>query len=151
MPRRGRSCGPRGPSVARSMRSSRGTRPTEPPTAARCPRLVPTRWSWPPHGWFPPVAPVRSRGVRRVDERDDFLSRRRTAAIDECDRLAEHSLSVLLGIPDGRAGANELRGAAIESTDPVETADDVGHVAAEDPAVLVQLIDDDVAEVLEQT
>ena len=54
------------------------------------------------------------------------------------------------GVGDRRRAADEDGVGAVEAADAAQAADDVGDVAAEDAAVLVQLVDDDVAQVLEE-
>jgi hypothetical protein len=57
---------------------------------------------------------------------------------------------MFLWIGDGRRGANEARIAAVEAAQPLQPAQDVGDVAAEDAAVDVDLIDDNVLQPAEQ-
>ncbi len=53
-------------------------------------------------------------------------------------------------VPDGGRCADELRPRAVELAEPAESPEDVGHVGAVDPPQAVQLVDDHVAQVLEQ-
>ena len=53
-------------------------------------------------------------------------------------------------VPDGGRAADDDRLAAVVGADPEEATKDVGDVAAEYPAIRVQLVDDDDLELLEQ-
>ena len=59
--------------------------------------------------------------------------------------LLDDLLRQLSRVGDGSGAADEGGVGAVEGADPVEAPDHVGDVTAEDAAVLVQLIDDDVA------
>ena len=89
-------------------------------------------------------------GDRRVDDEDVLASRRRAVVVDQLDRRLEHALGELARVGDRGAGADEDRVGAVVGADPPQPADDVGDVAAEEPAVRVQLVDDDVLQVLEE-
>jgi len=87
---------------------------------------------------------------RRIVEADDAFSARRPTLIDQRHRPADQPLSVLLGVADRGRAADELRCASIELADAEQAAQHVREVRAEHPAVVVELVKDDVAEVLEQ-
>ena len=53
-------------------------------------------------------------------------------------------------IADRGRAQDELRSHPIESTDPLQATDDIGHMGTKDPAIGVHLIDDDKAQVLEE-
>ena len=55
-----------------------------------------------------------------------------------------------LRIGDGGGAADETRLGAVELADAAQAAQHVRHVAAVDAAVVVQFVDDDVAQVFEQ-
>src|SRR4029077_20721309 len=81
---------------------------------------------------------------RRVVEEHPTLASRRSAAVDERDVVfLEQSLRELARIPNRRRRADERRVRAVEIADSLEAADDVGHLAPEESAVGVELVDDD--------
>ena len=53
-------------------------------------------------------------------------------------------------VADGGRGAEQLRARAMKARDAEEAPEDVGDMRAEDPPVDVQLVDDDVAEILQR-
>ena len=77
------------------------------------------------------------RGAVPVDKRDVIL--------------LEQSLRKLERVADGRRGADELRMRPIEGAYPLEPADHVGDLAAEQTAIRVELIDDDELEAGKQS
>ena len=85
----------------------------------------------------------------RVPERDRPLGRRRGVAVDHRRRLAEQRLRKLRRVRDRRRREHELRLRPVRAGEPPEAAEDVRDVRAEDAAVDVRLVDDDVAEVRE--
>ena len=89
-------------------------------------------------------------GDRRVDDEDVLAAGRRAVVVDDGDRRLEDPLGKLPGIRDRGGGADEDRIRPVVGADPAQPADDVGDVAAEQPPVRVELVDDDVAQVLEQ-
>ena len=64
--------------------------------------------------------------------------------------LLDHLLGHLDRVGDRGRAEDELRRGAVEAGDPLQAAEDVGQVAAEDAAVVVELVDDDVFQVLEE-
>ena len=92
------------------------------------------------------------RGVddRRRVEDEILAAARRAVVVDERDRRLDHLLGHLGRVGDRRRAEDELRVGAVEPGDPPQPPQDVGQVAAEDAAVVVELVDDDVLEVLEQ-
>ena len=68
------------------------------------------------------------------------------AAVDELHRLFQQPLGQLLWIGNGGAGADKLGPAAVKSADALEATQHIGHVAAKDAAIGVQLVDDHVAQ-----
>ena len=89
-------------------------------------------------------------GDRRVDDEDVLAARRSAVVVDQLDRRLEDALGQLARVGDGGAGADEDGVGAVVAADAPQAADDVGDVAAEQAAVGVQLVDDDVLQVLEQ-
>ena len=79
-----------------------------------------------------------------------LLAGRRAVAVDDRDRAAGQDLRQLPGIADRRRAADDLRLAAVVGAQPKQPTEHVGHVAAEDAAVRVRLVDDDVAQLLEE-
>ena len=75
---------------------------------------------------------------------------RRAVVVDQLDRCLEDALGELARVGDRGAGADEDRVGAVVGADPPQAPDDVRDVAAEEPAVGVQLVDDDELQVLEE-
>jgi hypothetical protein len=78
------------------------------------------------------------------------LAARGAGLVDQLHRRLDEPLCQLLRVADGRGRGDEDRVAAVVRADALEPADHVGHVAAEHPAVGVQLVDHHVAQVLEE-
>ena len=87
---------------------------------------------------------------RRVVADEDLVARGRAVFRQLGHRLAGEASGKLAGIGDGGGGHDELRRGAVVAADPLEAPEHVGEVAAEHAAVRVQLVDHDVAEVLEE-
>ena len=86
---------------------------------------------------------------RRVPERDRPLGARRRVVADDRPRRAPSSARAeLAGVRDRRRGEQELRLGAVDPREPPQPPQDVRDVRAEDAAVDVRLVDDDVAEVV---
>ena len=75
---------------------------------------------------------------------------RSAVVVDQLHGRLEHALGELARVGDGGAGADEDRIRAVVVADAPQASHDVGDVAAEQAAVRVQLVDDDVLQVLEQ-
>ena len=86
----------------------------------------------------------------RVVEDDHLLAGGRAVLRDQPHGRPDETLRQLLGVGDRGRGADELRACSVVPTDALEPPEHVREVAPEDPAVRVELVDDDVAEVLEQ-
>ncbi len=86
----------------------------------------------------------------RVDEEEVLLAARRAALLDQLERPLGEPLGQLLRIGNRRRRAHEDRVGPVVAADAAQPPQHVREVAAEDPAVGVQLVDDDEAEVLEQ-
>ncbi len=86
---------------------------------------------------------------RRVED-EELLAARGAVIVDEGHRGLDHLRGHVDGIGDGCRAQNELRVGAVEIRDPFEPPQDVGQVAAEDAAVVVEFVDDDVLQVLEE-
>ncbi len=84
---------------------------------------------------------------RRVPERDRPLGARRCVVPDHGHVEAEQRPRELARVRDRRRGEQELRVGAVDPRDPAQAAEDVPDVRAEDAAVDVRLVDDDVGEV----
>src|SRR5947209_109568 len=74
-----------------------------------------------------------------------------TVAVDQRDRLLDHPGRELRRIFDGGGAADERRVRAVILTDALQPAHHIGNMAAEHAPVHVQLIDNDVFEVLEES
>ena len=86
-------------------------------------------------------------GERWVPERDRALGLGSAVVVDHGRLDAEQSLGQLAGVGDRRGGEQELRIGPVDAGEPPEPAKDVSNVGAEDAAVDVRLVDDDIAEV----
>ncbi len=86
----------------------------------------------------------------RIEHHHMPLALGRPAAIDDAEGAPGQGLRQLPGIADGRRAAHEARCRAVVGADAQQAAQDVGDMAAEDAAVGVRLIDDDVANLLEE-
>ena len=79
-----------------------------------------------------------------------LLAARRAVALDHGDLAADQALGQLLRVGDGGRAADEQRVGPVEAGDPLQAPQHVGHVAAEDAAVLVHLVHHHVAQVFEE-
>ena len=87
---------------------------------------------------------------RRVDEDEELLAARRAALVDQLERLLGEALGQLARVRDRRRRAEEHRVRSVVPADAAQPPQHVAQVAAEDAAIGVQLVDDHVAQVLEQ-
>ena len=87
---------------------------------------------------------------RRVVEHEVLLSPRRPVLAHLLQRDPGELGRELARIGDGGGAADELRLRPVEGGDAAQAPQHVGHVAAEDAAVLVDLVDHHVAQVLEE-
>ena len=85
-----------------------------------------------------------------VVEPDEALAAGRAVVVDEVDRAAGERGGVRGGVGDGGRAADEDGVAAVEAADALQPPQHVGDVRAEDASIAVQLVDDDVAQVLEE-
>ncbi len=76
----------------------------------------------------------------RVIEDEGLLGLRRPALIDERHLALQQVLGVLLGVCHRGRAADEHRVGPVEPADPLQPAEHVGQMAAEHPAVDVQLV-----------
>ena len=83
---------------------------------------------------------------RSLPAREHAFGARRTVVVDLLDRQAAQLARERAGIADRRAREAERRVRAVVLADPPEPAQHVRDVAAEDPALRVQLVDHDVAQ-----
>ena len=86
---------------------------------------------------------------RRVPERDRPLGPRRGVALDDREVDPDERPGELRRVRDRRRGEQELRVGAVDARHPAQAAQHVADVRAEDAAVDVRLVDDDVGEVRE--
>jgi hypothetical protein len=93
---------------------------------------------------------VSLRYDRRVDEDEEFLATWRAAALDEFERLLDQPLGKLFGIGNRRRRAQEDGIRSVVTADPTQPPQHVAQMAAEHAAIGMELVDDDVAEVLEE-
>ena len=85
----------------------------------------------------------------RVPERDRSFRPRRGVVAD-CRRVdAEERMRELAGVRDRRRGKQKLRLRAVHACQTPQAAEHVADVRAEDAAVHVRLVDDDVAQVVQ--
>ena len=73
-------------------------------------------------------------------------SARRTVVVDQVDWFFDQSFRQFLWIANGRRGKDELRPGPIKVCNPLESANDVGNVRAEDTAIGVGFINDDISQ-----
>ncbi len=90
---------------------------------------------------------VDERGV--VDQEVTFPARRRVL-IDQGHGRLDQARRQLGRVADRGGGRDELRLAAVEPADATQATQDVRHMRAEDAAVGVHLVDDDIAQVGEE-
>ena len=86
----------------------------------------------------------------RVHEDEPLLAAWRAALLDQLERTLGEALRQLDRVGNRRRRADERRRRPVVFAHPAQPAQHVPQVAAEHAAVRVQLVDDDVAEVLEQ-
>ena len=86
----------------------------------------------------------------RVHEQEGLLAARRPVLGDQLEGLLHEPFGQLARVRDRCRAADEGGIRAVVRTDPPQPPQDVRQVAAEHPSIHVQLVDDDVAEVLEQ-
>ncbi len=86
---------------------------------------------------------------RRVPDHDLALGARGGVRVDDGGRLAGQLERELAGVRDRRGGEQELRLGVVDPREPPQPPQDVRDVRAEDAAVHVRLVDDDVAQVRE--
>src|SRR5713226_1007478 len=87
---------------------------------------------------------------RRIVENEGFLRGGRAVRIEDFDLGFEKACSKVAGVGDGCGAADELRIAAVKTGDAAKPAEDITQMAAEDAAIGVQFIEDNVAQVFEQ-
>ena len=87
---------------------------------------------------------------RRVVADKVLLRRGRAVVVNQRYVFFQNARGKFLRIRNRGRGADELRSASIKSRDALEAAQNVGQMAAQDAAVVVQFIDHHVAQVLKQ-
>ena len=97
-----------------------------------------------------PADPELGVDDRRIVEDDDLLAGRRAVLDDQAHGRPDEPFRELLGVGDRGRRADELGSRSVVPADPLEPAEHVGEMAAEDTAVRVELVDDDVAQILEE-
>ena len=85
-----------------------------------------------------------------VPEKDVTLASRCAALGNRGHLCTNERFGVFLRVADGRRAQDELRRDIVERADSLEAAQDIGHVRSEHAAVRVDLVNDDVAQVLEE-
>jgi hypothetical protein len=93
-----------------------------------------------------PPQPQTPVGERRVQDDEVAVALRRARLVYQRHVAAYEPFGVLLGVGDGSGGQQELRRRAVVGGDAPEPPQDVRDVRAEDAAVGVELVDDDVAQ-----
>lgn len=84
---------------------------------------------------------------RRIIENECFRRRGRAALIQQGHRPLQNFFRVFTGIGHRRRTADKNGIGAVKTADPHEPADDIGEVRTENPAVDMQLIDNDVFQI----
>src|SRR5207253_4975068 len=92
----------------------------------------------------------RSINSRRIVEDKSFRCGRRAVGIEDCNLGFEEARSQFAGICDGRGAANELRLASVKTRDAAQPAKDIAQMAAENAAVGVQFVENDVPQILDR-
>ena len=75
---------------------------------------------------------------------------RRAVVGDRLERQADESLGEALRVGDGRRGEHELRRRAVDRAQPAQAPHDLRRVRAEDAAIDVRLVENDVAQMMEE-
>ena len=86
---------------------------------------------------------------RRVVKHHEFLTRRRTVVVHQVERQTRKRFRQLLRIGDGRRAANELRRRSVKFANAFQAPQQIRQMAAVHAAIGVQLIDHDIAQILE--
>ncbi len=84
-----------------------------------------------------------------IPQRDRSLCARRCVVADRRGLDAEQCVGELAGVGDRRGGEQELRLRPVHARHPSQAAQHVGDMRAEHAAVHVRLVDDDIAEIVE--
>ena len=87
---------------------------------------------------------VRQVNHRRIPQREVLAAVGRAVVIHHVERLPDQSFGVLGGVGYRRRTKYELRTAAHQSAQPSEPSENVRYVRAEDAAIDVRLVQDDV-------
>ena len=87
---------------------------------------------------------------RRIVKDEEFFGGGRAIFFDDLDLVFDQLRGEFAGIGDRRGAADELRLRAIEFGDAAQAPQNVGQMAAEDAAVGVQFVQDDVAQIFEE-
>src|SRR5260370_33186233 len=85
-----------------------------------------------------------------VVKHEDFFRGWCAVRMEDFDFGFEKACSEVAGVGDGCGATNKLRIAAVKSCDAAEAAQNIAQVAAEDAAVGVQLLEDDVGHIFEE-
>ena len=86
---------------------------------------------------------------RRVVEDEILLSGRSAVAVHQLEAQSGERLGEIPRIGDSCRRADELRGGAVEGADALQAPDDIGDMASINAPRVVQLVNDDIAQVLE--
>ncbi|MEI2690010.1 MAG: hypothetical protein V9H69_09945 [Anaerolineae bacterium] len=86
----------------------------------------------------------------RVVEDEVALAARGAVVVDQGDRRIDQPLRQLLRIGQSCGGGQEARNAAVEAAEALQPAQHIGHMAAEHPAVDMQLVQHHVAQPSQQ-
>ena len=87
---------------------------------------------------------------RRVVKDKMLCGARSPAPVNQCNRLFDQRPGQLRGVGYGGGTEDKEGRSSVKAADPLQPADHVGHVAAEDAAVLVHLVDDNKFQVLKE-
>jgi len=104
-------------------------------------------------GRFVDIAAADAEGAihyRRIVEDESFFSGRSAVGGLDFDLGFEEARGEFAGIGDGCGAADKLWISAVETGDAAEAAEDIAEMAAENAAVGVEFIEDDVAEIFEE-
>ena len=87
---------------------------------------------------------------RRVPEDDRALRTGRLVLVDDLERCADEPFGEVLRVGDRRRGEDEARVRPVGAAEPPQPPHDLSHVAAEDSAVDVRLVEDHVPQLVQE-
>jgi len=86
---------------------------------------------------------------RRIVQDEEALTARRAVAVHQVEGIAGQGFGQLPRVGNGCGAADEPRPRSVEFADSLEAVDQVGQVAAVNSPIVMQFVDNDIAQVLE--